>query len=86
MAASGQGAREAMAAMTARFAAITPDPDLANRLAQSTMVRIVARESLTIGFDEVFRIMAWMFLAALVIVPFCRALPGPAPVNPADVH
>ena len=53
-------------------------------MAQAMIARMIGREALTIAFDDVFRVMAWMFLAALVMVPFCKPAPGEA--SPADAH
>ena len=71
----GQSAKAAndTAAMLAReLSAVTPDPAQALLMAQGLMSRIVGREALTLAFDDVFRLMAYLFLAALVMVPFCR--------------
>jgi DHA2 family multidrug resistance protein len=35
----------------------------------------VVGQSLTLAFDDIFRLIAWMFLGCLVIVPFCRGGP-----------
>jgi DHA2 family multidrug resistance protein len=48
-------------------------------MAKAEFAHIVVRQSLTLAFDDVFRLMAWLFLAALVMVPFCR----PAATNSA---
>jgi DHA2 family multidrug resistance protein len=86
LAASGRGAGDAIAALAQRFAAVTPDPDRALLMAQASIGRMVGREALTIAFDDVFRLMAWIFLAALVMVPFCKVPANAAPVSPADAH
>ena len=36
------------------------------------MKQVVGREALTLAFDDVFRLMAYVFVAALVMVPLCR--------------
>ena len=41
------------------------------------------RQSLTLAFDDVFRISAWLFLACLVVVPFCRGGPMTAAPPPS---
>ena len=57
-------------------------------LARGEFARLVGRYALTSAFDEVFRTMAWMFLAALVMVPFCKppaaAAPPPRPPTPTE--
>jgi len=83
--ASGRNAQEAIAGLAERLSAVTPDPDRALLLAQGVIGRVVGREALTIAFDDVFRVMAWMFVAALILVPFCKVVPG-ATVSPADAH
>ena len=47
------------------------------------MAKAVGRQALTYAFNESFQLMAWMFLAALIMVPFCRPAPQGAP-PPAD--
>jgi DHA2 family multidrug resistance protein len=46
---------------------------------------VVGRAALTSAFNDVFRLMAWMFIAAIAMAPFCRPLPS-TPVRPADAH
>ncbi len=53
--------------------------------AKDLMARVVGRTALTSAFDEVFRLMAWLFLAALILVPFCRPA-GQASAPPPDAH
>nr|WP_295662437.1 DHA2 family efflux MFS transporter permease subunit [Polymorphobacter sp.] len=86
LAANGRGAQEAIASLAQRLSATTPDPAHAMVLAQASIARVVGRESLTIAFDDVFRVMAWIFVAALVMVPFCKVPTNAAPVSPADAH
>ncbi len=54
-------------------------------MAQAIAGRIVQREALTLAFDDVFRLMAYLFLGALVLVPFCKPPPRPG-ATPRDVH
>jgi DHA2 family multidrug resistance protein len=61
------------------------DPAQALLAAQSVMARLVGRDALTSAFDETFRLMAWLFIAALVMVPFCRPAPQGA-ASPPDAH
>jgi MFS transporter, DHA2 family, multidrug resistance protein len=46
---------------------------------------VVTREALTISFNDVFCLMWWRFLAALVMVPFCRP-PRQIVVQPGENH
>ena len=63
---------------------IVPDAGRAGAMADSIMARIAGREATTLAFDDVFRLMAIFFVAALVIVPFCK--PAPADGPPASEH
>lgn len=76
-------ATEAMAALAGRIGAFTPDGAHAATMAQATLARVVAREALAMGFDDVFRLMAYMFIAALAMVPFCRPAAAPPPADAA---
>jgi DHA2 family multidrug resistance protein len=80
-----QTARETVAELSQRIATIIPDPDRALLMTQALFGRVVGREALTLAFNDVFRIMAWLFIAALVMVPFCRP-PKQAGPPPVDAH
>jgi DHA2 family multidrug resistance protein len=85
----GEGGRRGadfVAAIAARIGlGAHADPDHALAIARALFARIVQRLALTTSFDEVFRLMAWIFLAALVMVPFCRPAPSTA-VTAVDAH
>ena len=53
-------------------------------MAQGELARVVARAALTLAFDDVFRTMAWMFVFALVMGPFCK--PPAQSARPAEIH
>jgi DHA2 family multidrug resistance protein len=74
-----------IAGVASRMAQVTSDPERAHQLAQGLFARVVAREALTTSFNDVFRLLACMFIAALVMVPFCRppANAAPPPVDAA---
>lgn len=61
--------------MADRFAQITGDSAEALMLAKAEMARVVGAQALTSAFNESFQLMAWIFLAALVLVPFCKPPP-----------
>ncbi len=82
---AGRRAPDFIAAMTARIAPMSGDLDQAGRLARSEFGQLVGRAALTSAFNDVFRLMAWMFIAAIAMAPFCRPLPSP-PVGPAATH
>ncbi len=80
----GRRAPDFVAAMAARIGQAAGDPNQALLAARGQLARLVGRQALTISFDEAFRTMAWMFLIALILVPFCRPAPNAAPA--LDAH
>ena len=74
----GRIASGVVAGIARRMAEVTPDPALALLMARGELARLVGRQALTNAFNESFQLMAWMFLAALILVPFCRPQPLPA--------
>jgi len=81
---SAHAASDVVARLAERLAAATPDSAQALLLARGLFGQAVGRQGLSLAFDDVFRLMAWIFAAALVMVPFARA-PARAP-NAPDVH
>ena len=75
---TGRHAPDVLAAMAGRLSGGLGDADQALMAARAQFARVVGRYALTTAFDEVFRTMAWVFLAALVLVPFCRPAPQTA--------
>ena len=69
------GAQEAMAALVTRLAASGLDPARGRGVAAQTVMNGVVGQALTLAFDDIFRLIAWMFVACLVVVPFCRGGP-----------
>jgi DHA2 family multidrug resistance protein len=80
-----QAATDAIGALAHRLAVATPDPAHALLLARDLIGRTVGQQSLALAFDDVFRLMAWMFLAALVMVPFAKSS-GDDPPAAAETH
>jgi len=76
-------ADDMVAGLSQRFSSILPDPNQALLLTQGLFARVVGQQALTIAFNDVFRLMAWIFVGALVMVPFCKPSKsnGPAPVD-----
>jgi DHA2 family multidrug resistance protein len=74
-----------VSAVAARIGERAGDAAQALAAAQGEFARLVGRYALTAAFDEVFRLMAWLFIAALVLVPFCRPAPAGA-TPPPDAH
>jgi DHA2 family multidrug resistance protein len=82
---AGAHAPDEVAAIAGRLAVRLGDGGQALLTAQGEVARLVGRYALTTAFNEVFRTMAWVFLCALIMVPFCRPAPQSAPVAP-DAH
>jgi DHA2 family multidrug resistance protein len=79
---SGRHAPDMVAALAQRLSGGLSDSSQALLAARAVFGRLVGRQALTTAFDEVFRTMAWVFLVALVMVPFCRPAPQSAAVTP----
>lgn len=69
--------------LTTQLASLAPDTREASLMAQALLGRVAGREALTLAFDDVFRLLAWLFIAALVMVPFCRPAANVAPPTEA---
>jgi DHA2 family multidrug resistance protein len=78
-------ATDTVTELAQRLTTVTPDPAHAILVARGLLSRLVGQQSLTLAFDDVFRLMAWMFVGALLMVPFCRPSSGSAPAA-ADAH
>ena len=83
---AGRHAPDLIAQLAARMTQSGGDPAQALLTARGLMARVVGRYAITTAFDEVFRTMAWLFVAALVMVPFCRPAPLGGPQPPPDAH
>ena len=83
---SPEGFNEAVAGIAERLRAVTPDPAHALLEAQGIIARAIGQQALTIAFDDVFRVMCWMFVAALLMVPFAKPAENAAMASPADSH
>ncbi|HET7063226.1 MAG TPA: DHA2 family efflux MFS transporter permease subunit [Rudaea sp.] len=82
---AGRHAPDMIAELAGRFGQVTTDAAHSLLLAQGELARVVSRYALTTSFNEVFRQMAWLFIVALVMVPFCRPAPNAAPAT-AEAH
>ena len=63
-----------LAHAVARISTVTPDHLHARALLQGELAQFVTRQALTQAFDDVFFLMAALFAAALIIVPFCKTV------------
>lgn len=69
---AGRAGSELIENLAAYAGSYTPDRAEALLMAQGVAGHIVQRQAMTLAFNDVFRLMAYLFLAALVLVPFCR--------------
>ncbi len=83
---AGRPASQFVGALAGQMSRISPDPAHALAMAQGELARLVGRQTLTLAFDEVFRTTAWLFIIALVMVPFCRPAKAAAAAPPPDAH
>ena len=63
-----------LAHAAARISTITPDAAHAQMILQGELAQVVTRQALTQAFDDVFFLIAALFAAALILVPFCKAV------------
>ncbi|WP_426688020.1 DHA2 family efflux MFS transporter permease subunit [Rhodanobacter ginsengiterrae] len=83
---SGRHATDVVAQLAGRIGQLTADSAHALLMAQGELGRLVSRAALTLAFDDVFRLMAWMFLVSLLLVPFCRTPPQAGQDAAAGAH
>jgi DHA2 family multidrug resistance protein len=83
---AGRSAPGVVADLAGRLSQTVPDPTQSLMMAKAELARVVGRYALTSAFDEVFRMLAWMFIIALVMVPFCRPPAQPKAAPPPDAH
>ena len=81
---SPQAALDLLTGLSRHLGRLTPDLDHAQLMAEALMKQVVGREALTLAFDDVFRLMAYVFVAALVMVPLCH--PPRGMTSPTDAH
>ncbi|WP_420381397.1 DHA2 family efflux MFS transporter permease subunit [Novosphingobium sp.] len=75
-------ANQALNGLATGMAPHAAAPAQAMEMARGVFAQVVGREAATLAFDDCFRVMAWMFIGALVLVPFCRIPPGATPPPP----
>jgi DHA2 family multidrug resistance protein len=71
----GAGAQATLYGLAQRFGAEGLGPARGAGAAAQTLLTGVRGQALTLAFDDVFRIIAWIFAACLVLVPFCQGGP-----------
>jgi DHA2 family multidrug resistance protein len=68
-------ATAAVVGLAQRFGFEGIDPVRAGQAAAMTLGDGVSVQALTLAFDDVFRITAWVFVGCVLVTPFCRAGP-----------
>ena len=71
----GGDALGALTAFGSRIGEAGVGPDRVAQMAAETVSGQVAAQALTLAFDDVFRVSAWIFVACLLVLPFCRGGP-----------
>ena len=82
---AGRTAPDVVASLASRISAVTSDSAQALLMAQGELGRLTERVALTLAFNEVFRMMAWLFIAALLLVPFCKTASSVS-AAPVEAH
>jgi DHA2 family multidrug resistance protein len=81
----GAADTNALGSVVARFSGVTSDTAYAARVLAGEITQLVTQQALTLAFQDVFYLMAAIFIGALVIVPFCKTeILADAP--PAEMH
>jgi DHA2 family multidrug resistance protein len=83
---TAQTFNDAVTAISQRLSVYTPDSAQALLQSQSLLGRAISQQALTLAFDDVFRVMCWMFIAALVMVPFAKPVKGSTSPSAAESH
>jgi MFS transporter, DHA2 family, multidrug resistance protein len=82
----GRLAPELLARLAQYTGQSNPDSALAMLQAQAEVVHEVIRQSMTLAFNDIFRLMAWAFAVALILVPFCRPSLASRQAPPVESH
>ncbi len=72
----------ALARAIARLSQMGADAAHAKLMLSGELTQFVTRESLTLAFEDVYLLMGGLFVAGLILVPFCKT----AALNDAPVH
>jgi DHA2 family multidrug resistance protein len=72
---AGRGGADFVGQLAGHIGERIPDPAQALLLAKGELAQFVGRQALTFAFNETFQLMAWIFLGALILVPFCKPPP-----------
>ena len=67
-----QSGTAALGEAAQRLSHVTADASHARAMLEGVTARIVGQQALTLAFADVYMLMAIMFVAALILVPFCK--------------
>lgn len=81
-----QAINDIVASMSQRIATVTPDPTQALLLTKKMIGQLVNQQAISVAFDDVFRLMSWMFVVALVMVPFAKRSAGGVELSSTESH
>lgn len=76
--ANDTAATQALAQLAQHVLQFSRDSALALQAARAEFGRVVQVHSLTLAFDDSFRLMTWIFLGTFLLVPLCRSSRGTA--------
>jgi DHA2 family multidrug resistance protein len=68
-------ALQALTDLTTRYGAQGVAPSQGTLIAGRRLADQLSAQALTLAFDDIFGISAWVFIAAFAVVPFCRGGP-----------
>ena len=76
---------QALSQVGVRLSQFGADAAHVQQIMMSEVTQFVTRASLTMAFEDVYFLMAMMFFAALIIVPFCKTVVlGDGPAHPVE--
>jgi len=80
------GNQSGLGAMVARVAPHTADAVHARLIVSGEIGQYITQQSLSMAFQDVFWLLAALFAAGMIIVPFAKALPVEAGAAPVSDH
>jgi DHA2 family multidrug resistance protein len=80
------GNQSGLGAMVARIASHSADAVHSKLVLSGEITQYITQQSLSMAFQDTFWLLAALFVAGLIIVPFAKALPVEAGAAPAEAH
>ena len=84
--AMAHGNQSGLGSMVARVASHTADAVHAKMILSGEITQYITQQSLSMAFQDVFWLLAALFVAGLIIVPFAKAAPVEAGAAPVSDH